>query len=236
MSLIRTLTLTDTINIKVCQGSHGIYYYLEHDNPSEEEKLFPIYYDIHFPLKWVIHQKTMVTYYGDPMVTHHGDTMVLGPGKHGCNNCKYFGYYNGVFIGYCLNCAEAFEYKRGNGMLEPGLELDETMVAFDLTNYKKENSMWNTYLKDVSLNEIGDTKLYEDYEMYKDLPDLISVEEEWEENNYDKYNYDKQFPNEEEEEDYEYEYEEDKEDKKERRCGSFKDKWVEYDDYSDYDE
>lgn len=225
MSVIRTLTLTDTINIKVCQGSHGIYYYMEYDNPSEEEKLFPIYYDIHFPLKWVIHQKTMVTY--------HGDTMVLGPGTHGCDNCKYFGYYNGVFIGYCLNCAEAFEYKRGNGMtdIEPGIELDETMVAFDLTNYKKENSMWNTYLKDVSLNEIGDTKLYEDYEMYKDLPDLISVEEEVKENN----NYDKQFPNEEEEE-YEYEYEEDKEDRRERKCLSEQDKWVEYDDYSDYDE
>ena len=63
----------------------------------------------------------------------------------------------------------------------PGIELNETMVAFDLTNYKKENSMWNTYLKDVNLNEIGDEKIYQDYEMYKDLPDLIEIKEEEEE-------------------------------------------------------
>jgi len=226
MSLIRTLLLTDKINIKVCQGSHGIYYYLEFDNPTEQEKLFPVYYDIHFPLNWVINQKEIDTYDGRLLFT--------GPQEHGCDNCKYYGYYNGVFMGYCLNCANVFECKRGNGMTDLGIELEEDMVAFDLTYFKKENSMWNTYLKDVSLDNIGDTKLYEDFEMYKDLPDLIEnkvVEEkeqqEKEQQEDEEYNnYDEQFP-EEEENDYDYEEEEDKEDRRERQSKSFKDKYLE---------
>ena len=231
MSLIRTLTLTDTIKVRVCQGSHGIYYYLEFDNPTEQEKLFPVYYDIHFPLDWVINEKRIDTYGGE---------IVTGP--HDCDSCKYYGYYNGVFIGYCLNCANAFECQRGNGMTDLGIELQEDMVAFDLTYFKKENSMWNTYLKDVSLDNIGDAKLYEDFEMYKDLPDLLEIEEvvvkELEEE--EKINYDEQFPDDEEENDYDYdydyEYEEDKEDRRERQSKSFKDKCIEeYEYYYDSD-
>lgn len=191
MSKIATIPLTRENRVHIYQGTSGKYYCIENDNDNDEIKLFPIYYDIHFPLDWVIHQKQTHIYY-------NGKILLTVPGPQDCDNCKYFGYYNGVFIGYCLNCADELEYKRGNGMtpIGPGVELDETMVAFDLTNYKKENSMWNTYLKDVNLNEIGDEKLYEDYELYKDLPELIEItekEQEIDEDDDDCIDYESQF-------------------------------------------
>ena len=59
---------------------------------------------------------------------------------------------------------------------------------FEILTLQKENSIWETYLKDVTFNDIGDTKLAEDRELYKDLPELISYsdndqEKEEEENN-----------------------------------------------------
>jgi ankyrin repeat protein len=63
-------------------------------------------------------------------------------------------------------------------------EVDENMKAFDLSNYKKENSMWNTYLKDVNLNEIGDDKLEEELNRLvkkNELKELIN------ERNYEGY-------------------------------------------------
>jgi len=191
MSKIVTIPLTNENRIHIYQGTLGKYYYIENDNDNENNKLFPIYYDIHFPIDWIFNEETIYSHFGKNNIT----------GPQDCDNCKYYGYYNGVFIGYCLNCADKLEYERGNGMtpIGPGIELDETMVAFDLTNYKKENSMWNTYLKDVNLNEIGDEKLYEDYEMYKDLPDLIEIKEgeieiDDDDDDYDMTNYESQFP------------------------------------------
>jgi hypothetical protein len=214
MSRVFTLPLTFESRLHVFEGTEGMYYYIENDHDSDEKKLFPIYYDIHFPLNWVFNEEIIYSPFGENTLT----------GPSSCDNCKYYGFYNGVFIGYCLNCANVFDYTRGNGMTpEQGVELDETMVAFDLTNYKKENSMWNTYLKDVNLNEIGDAKLYQEYEMYKDLPDLISIEEN---------NYDNQIPIEEEQEneyENEYEYVEDEYDKYEKRLNLFKYKCQERD-------
>jgi len=212
MSLILTLPLSNITRANIYKGSKGLYYYIEDDNACEDDKLFPVYYDIHFPLQWALNEKIVDTYHGE---------IVTGP-PH-CDNCKDYGYYNGVFIGYCLNCAEVFDYTRGNGMtnIGPGIELDETMVAFDLTDYKKENSMWNTYLKNINLDDIGDQKLYEDHEMYKDLPYLIKTKKEEEENS---SNYDDQFPN--EIEDYEDEYYEDECDEEERKYETLKDRYA----------
>jgi hypothetical protein len=160
MSLIVSLKLKDNINIDIFQGSYGKYYCIT----GNHNHLIDINtnYDIHFPLEWAIYKNSFLVY---------GE--VHRPGPQSCKNCKFYGYHNGVFIGYCMNCADTFQYKRGNGMTDLYKEVDENMVAFDLSNFKKENSMWNTYLKNVCLNEIGDEKLKEEYEIYKDLPDLI---------------------------------------------------------------
>ena len=163
MSLIVSLNLKDNIIIEIFQGSFSKYYRII----ENQDDLLCINYDIHFPLEWALYKNSYLIY---------GE--VYRPGPDTCKNCRFFGFHNGVFIGYCMNCAEVFNYKRGNGMTDLCKEVDENMVAFNLSKFRKENSMWNTYLKDINLNEIGDDKLKEEYELYKDLPDLIPMEEE----------------------------------------------------------
>jgi hypothetical protein len=217
-SPIATISLTLNVDIKIFQGSHGKYYYVDYKN--KEEDSFPIYYDIHFPLNWIFDEEMkMIPWYNHPIDCE--SELLTGPNH--CNNCKYFGYYNGVFIGYCMNCASLFENSRGNGLTDmEAVEVNENMVALDLTYFSKEKSMWNTYLKGVSLDQIGDSKLKEDFEMFKDLPDLISIDEEEEEekekekeNNLDWYISD---DNKEEDDNslYEYSYSE---------CGDSGDEW-----------
>lgn len=169
--LIATIPITLEISVKIFQGSHGKYYYVDYLGKNADS--LTIYYDIHFPLNWIFNEEFKMY----PCSNNNIDLNSLTGPNH-CTNCRDYGVYKGVFIGYCLNCAAEFENKRGNGMtdIEEGLELNEHMVAFDLTYFKKEYSIWNTYLKDVSLQEIGDLTLKSEYDLYKDLPDLIPVE------------------------------------------------------------
>jgi len=71
-----------------------------------------------------------------------------------CNNCAFYGSYNGVFIGYCVNCA-LFVYKgsRGRGFEDYGVEQN--------THYYDRvcQSAFDTYLKDIKLDDIGDTDI-----------------------------------------------------------------------------
>jgi hypothetical protein len=94
-----------------------------------------VQYDIHFPLHWALDPKQLENDY------------VCGPSH--CNNCLEYGSYHGVFIGYCLNCAYEYGYERGNGFLTYGVECSE--------GYGREpkNSAWNTYLKNVDLENVG---------------------------------------------------------------------------------
>jgi len=160
MSKIVSFKLNESTNINIFQGTYGKYYHILENN-SQPLHCDLINYDINFPLDWALNRNTM-----------NSEEFETGPTK--CRNCKYFGYLNGVFISYCANCAQTFEYKRGNGVIDTGEEINENMVSLDLTNFNKENSMWNTYLKNITINEIGDSNLLEEYELYKDLPDLIS--------------------------------------------------------------
>jgi len=114
--------------IQIKKGNKGQYYIYNN-----------IKYDIHFPLEWAANPKICE------------DDFISGPSQ--CKNCFDYGSYNGVFIGYCANCAEEYDYKRGNGFISSGEEIqgDET------------NSVWNTYLKNVQLDEIG----YDDFQETK---------------------------------------------------------------------
>jgi len=113
------------------QGSHGEYYSYNGVN-----------YDIRFPVSWAC----------QPL-----DDYQYGP--ENCDNCQDYGYYNGVFIGYCANCASICDYKRGNGMIDHGLE----MTNIDSDEIKDENSMWNIYMQCTELDEIGDTELAKEH-------------------------------------------------------------------------
>jgi len=109
-------------------------------------------YDIHFPLEWAIHPKRF------------HDNYASCPSD--CNNCLEYGSYNGVFIGYCLNCATEYGYERGNGFETYGVERSGD-------GREEKNSVWNTYLKNVKLDEIGWNSLDDPF-----VDDWVSEDEE----------------------------------------------------------
>ena len=156
------------IQIKVFEGSHGKFYSIKEPILEEEKEVVTrndiiLYYDIHFPIEWALDNSFYILV---------DEEIQVGP-KY-CPNCVEYGFFNGVFIGYCANCASLLEYKKGNGLLPDGLEVTKETHAFDISNIKEENSIWNTYLKDVTIEQIGDLERKEEYEMYKDIPSLIS--------------------------------------------------------------
>jgi len=85
-------------------------------------------YDIHFPIEYA---------------QNHWNNS----GPKNCMNCADFGSWRCVFIGYCRNCAEyIYKFERGNGMINYGLEHPGD----------PEKSIYNTYLKYVDLEDVGD--------------------------------------------------------------------------------
>lgn len=127
------------VEIKKYMGSYGEYYNVNGTN-----------YDIHFPIEWV---------FQPPLNETEMEIPCFGPEE--CNLCAEYGNYNGVFIGYCLHCAKYANFKRGNGMLESGVEIDQEKADnLDIPiQYKEENSMWNVYMQTADLSTIGDEEL-----------------------------------------------------------------------------
>ena len=114
-----------SIEIQKCMGSCGEYYNFNGVN-----------YDIHFPISWVFQQP-----YSDEF------------GPETCYDCFQYGYYNGVFLGYCSTCASVTNFQRGNGMNGNGIEREGA----------PQTSIWNLYLQNTCLEEIGDINLLNDY-------------------------------------------------------------------------
>lgn len=123
-----------TCEIAKYSGSCGEYY-----------KINNICYDIHFPIDWVFQQPNF-----DADILHI-ENMPFGPET--CYNCFDYGYYNGVFIGYCATCASLINHERGNGLIGDGVEIEGD----------ERKSIWNLYLQNVSLEEIGDRDVYIDH-------------------------------------------------------------------------
>jgi len=72
-------------------------------------------------------------------------------GPNACDNCRESGCWNGVFLGYCSNCAiHVYAGERGKGFFSPGEEI---------FNQENENfeSAFDTYLYNVNLHDVGDT-------------------------------------------------------------------------------
>lgn len=98
-----------TEHIVIMQGKVGgrLFYILEN-----------ICYDISFPLGWASEH----TWFP-------GQKHLCGPSKedYSCRNCVAYGSVNGVFISYCSNCADTYEYHgcpRGCGVLFQDDSLD----------------------------------------------------------------------------------------------------------------
>jgi hypothetical protein len=167
MSLLVTIPINECKSVNIYQGTHGKYYTISNKTSLENPEVLNeviLKYDIHFPIDWAEDDNEYCS-----------NNIVSKVGVKYCYNCIDYCFYNGVVIGYCGNCVQLLEYKRGNGMLPEDIEINEETKAFDLSNIKEENSMWNTYLSNVKREEIGDTLLKEEYEVYKDLPPLISI-------------------------------------------------------------
>jgi hypothetical protein len=103
-----------------------------------------------FPLEWA--------------ETHHP-----GTGPKECLICQTFGFWNGVFIGYCVNCAiYSYQGQRGSGFVEKGIEYK---VGCNIP------SIFETYLKGIKMDDIGD----------KDFIDTAKVYETEEDKDYFEY-------------------------------------------------
>jgi hypothetical protein len=111
------------------------------------------FYSIHFPKKWA---------------KDHAE----GTGPKMCENCEHHGSWNGVFIGYCANCApHIYEGTRGRGMIGIGREFNEEHV-------REYPSMKETYFKNVNLDDVGDTWIFDSRLYLEDLGESSGDEEE----------------------------------------------------------
>jgi hypothetical protein len=93
-----------------------------------------------------------------------------GTGPIECITCETMGSINGVFVGYCIYCADDYHAvgeHRGNGMVEVGVELTyhnydcynetATMNSLHEELYKYlEKGAFETYLEGVDLKEINE--------------------------------------------------------------------------------
>ena len=91
-------------------------------------------YDIHFPLEWALSHKATVEEFSD-----------TESGPKDCVNCKCYGSINGVFVAYCPNCADYLHDGLREGILHDGSQTARD--AFHTLSY----------MKGVSMSEIGDT-------------------------------------------------------------------------------
>ena len=86
-----------------------------------------------------------------------------GTGPKECMNCALFGSFGGHFFAYCVNCAEyVYNYERG-----PGMYIDYTEFVID-----KVPSVFDTYMKGINLEDIGDRDMNSD-EFNDDIPALL---------------------------------------------------------------
>lgn len=74
------------------------------------------------------------------------ETRLPGTGPEECSNCAHFGCINGLFIGYCANCAiHEYNGTRGRGFIEQGVEY----ITEETLGYQ---SVFDTYLFEVDLD------------------------------------------------------------------------------------
>lgn len=156
MELIETVTLRNNNKLLkyIYKGSFGKVYKLDIINNKNSN----IYYDIHFPDEWLFNEKES---------QYDGKKWITGPLN--CNYCRKQGIWNGVFIGYCNKCAEIHMYERGRGLFgyktDKGkpYEVEKIIKNKYIIDTPHFSSIFDTYLKNVNINEIGDVELNKIY-------------------------------------------------------------------------
>lgn len=129
--------------------SHETYYYYTYCGVMKYYEHDKEFYAPTFPIEWAN--------------DHLAET-----GPECCKTCKTFGFWNGVFVGYCTKCAEKYDGERGNGFVFYG---EEKQII------ENSNSAFSTYLKDVNLDDIGDKKIFDSSALIDELNDYQSDKE-----------------------------------------------------------
>jgi hypothetical protein len=83
-----------------------------------------------------------------------------GTGPKDCGNCACYGSWNGVFLGYCANCA-VYEYngERGRGLIDVGTEFHNDFVS-------EFPSIFGTYLLGFTPDDVGDKDFMDSAAVY----------------------------------------------------------------------
>jgi hypothetical protein len=154
MSFIGTTIYLPSVKFHHYQGSHGKFKRVEISG-----KLVNIPFDENFPDKWIVDERL---YYDDDSERDR----ITGPIT--CGYCRK-AIFKGVIIGYCTKCAEIHELERGLGLFghltDKGLPYEAencittNIFGTNVSKYPKEKSIWNTYMKDVDINCVGDKDL-----------------------------------------------------------------------------
>jgi len=148
---LKTIPFNSECNIHYFEEDNKNQYYLVEYNGVLN--LLPI--SIYFPIEWIIMEKET-----------HVDCQYWVTGPFYCNYCKNIGVYNGVFIGYCNICAEKHNYERGLGLTNAKTisgkpyEVDLIQTIHGILPLPRNKSIWNTYLKDIDLNQLGSQELH----------------------------------------------------------------------------
>ena len=126
---------------------------------------------------YYIHQESLYSSHF-PQVWAVEELPTCGPNN--CASCQDVGFWNGVFIGYCRDCAINHHHgKRGRGLIQTGFESRGQME-------KKYPSMFDTYLSGINLNDVGDTKIDDSQERISQ--EILQAQNEFLESNDDLAN------------------------------------------------
>jgi len=174
-------TLLSTIT--VYQGEQGRFYY--HNG---------IWYDCHFPVAYAL----------DHNPTEY--TSECGPER--CASCSTYGYVRNVFVGYCWDCAAAYQVPRGCA----AVKMDEEVFCFP--SFSQENvELRIPYMVGVSLEEIGNEEQEQEQEQQQE-------QEQGEDDDNESYYEEEEYSNDDYEEEEEYWDEERQLDEELARCPS----------------
>ena len=104
-------------------------------------------------------------------------TELRGTGLLDCANCREYAVWNGVCIGYCINCAHTYPKIRGYGFAR---HLDEESIEeINERNFSDIVDSNDTYLQNISLNKIGDICRTEKYEILFGQVSEIKLAGQW---------------------------------------------------------
>jgi hypothetical protein len=107
-----------------------------------------IKYHIRFPIDWAISHKTF-TYPGLPG---------YGTGPKQCFNCRDYGSFRGIFVGYCSNCLIDYNNDRGI-IIDPGSDIANMS---NKTIWRQYPYMFNVDKYNIGLEETGEEETDEE--------------------------------------------------------------------------